>query len=133
MTVTVDVNNYIDTSEFWAAAREGRLVVQYDRATGKPQWFPRGLSLASGRRDLEWRQVSGNGTLYSWTVTHSPWPGHEDRVPYVCALVDLDEGVRMLTNVINTDPVTLEVGQRVRLAWQDLANGVRYPAFEVVS
>lgn len=133
MTVTVDVNNYIDTSEFWAAAREGRLVVQYDRTTGRPQWFPRALSLTSGRRDLEWRQVSGNGTLYSWTVTHSPWPGHEDRVPYVCALVDLDEGVRMLTNVINTDPATLEVGQRVRLAWQDLADGVRYPAFEVVS
>ncbi|WP_413797109.1 Zn-ribbon domain-containing OB-fold protein [Streptomyces iranensis] len=131
MTITVVPNQYIDTSEFWAAAREGRLVVQYDRATGTPQWFPRALSLSSGRRDLEWRPVSGAGALYSWTVTHSPWPGHEDRVPYVCALVDLDEGVRMLCNLLTDDPEGLTIGERVRLVWQDVADGVRYPAFEV--
>ncbi|MFI9781634.1 Zn-ribbon domain-containing OB-fold protein [Streptomyces sp. NPDC051956] len=133
MTVSVIPNGYIDTGDFWAAARAGRLVVQYDKRTGVHQWFPRALSLSSGRRDLQWREVSGQGTLYSWTVTHSPWPGHEDRVPYVCALVDLDEGVRMLVNLVTDDPGALGIGARVRLVWLDHAEGVRYPAFEVAS
>jgi uncharacterized protein len=122
--------NYTDTSEFWAAAAEGRLLVQYDRTTGQPQWFPRSLGLASGRRAMQWREASGNGTLYSWTVTYSPWPGHEHRVPYICALVDLDEGVRMLANLVNAEPDSLAIGQPVRLVWEDLGDGVRFPAFE---
>ena len=121
---------YTDTSAFWAAAGEGRFLVQYDTTTGEPQWFPRSLSLSSGQRDLEWREVSGEGALYTWTVTYSPWPGHEQRVPYVCALVDLEEGVRVLANVVVTDPATLTIGQPVRLVWEQLADGSRYPAFE---
>lgn len=121
---------YTDTSAFWAAVRDGRFLVQYDRTTGEPQWFPRSMSLSSGRRDLEWREVSGAGELYSWTVTHSAWPGHEHRVPYVCALVDLEEGVRILANVVGCDPAALTVGRPVRLVWEELADGSRYPAFE---
>jgi uncharacterized protein len=122
---------YTDTAEFWLAAREGRYLVQFDRETGEPQWFPRSLSLSTGRRQLEWREVSGRGVLYSWTVTHSAWPGHEHRVPYVCALVDLEEGVRVLANLVHVDSGSLAVGQPCELVWEDLGDGVRYPAFEV--
>jgi len=124
-------NNYTDTTPFWAAAREGRFLVQFDRRTGEPQWFPRSLSMSTGRRELEWREVSGRGVLYSWTVTHSPWPGHEHRVPYVCALVDLEEGVRVLANLLHVDAGSLTVGQPCQLVWEDLGGGVRYPAFEL--
>lgn len=122
--------NYTDTTEFWTAANAGVLKVQHDSTTGQPQWFPRSLSMSTGRRQLDWRAVSGNGVLYSWTVTYSAWPGHEDRVPYVCALVDLAEGVRILANVVNVDPEELAVGQQLQVAWDDLGDGGVYPVFE---
>lgn len=122
-------NNYTDTTEFWTAVRNRTLVVQYDSETGQPQWFPRSLSMSTGRRQLEWRPVSGRGTLYSWTVTESAWPGHEGRVPYVCALIDLEEGVRMLANVVGAEPDSLTIGQPVEVVWEDLDGDVVHPAF----
>ena len=89
-------NTYMDTQPFWQAAKNGKLVIQYCKDTGKPQFFPRPVSLANGKRNLEWREVSGKGTVYSYTNTFSAWPGHEDRVPYLVALVELQEGVRIL-------------------------------------
>lgn len=123
-------NAYMDTKPFWAAAKEGKLVLQYCRTSKRFQFFPRPVSLYTGRRDLEWREVSGRGTLYSWTVTYAPWPGHENRVPYVCALIDLEEGVRMLANLYNCAAEDLRAGLPVRLIWEKLSEDYNYPAFE---
>jgi len=124
------VNVYMNTKPFWEAAREGALVIQYCRETGRPQFFPRPVSLATGKRNLEWREVSGNGKVYSWTTTYSAWPGHEDRVPYICALVELDEGVRMLVNLLNCKSNDVKIGMKVKLCWEKLTDDVNYPAFE---
>lgn len=123
-------NAYIDTQPFWDAARQGRLLIQYCKDTGRPQWFPRPVSLATGRRNLEWREVSGRGTVYSFTVTNSAWPGHEDRVPYVCALIELEEGVRILANLLNVKPEDARIGMPVKLCWERLSEEISYPAFE---
>ena len=123
-------NSYMHTQPFWDAAEQGRLVIQYCRTTGRFQHFPRPVSLYTGRRDLEWREVSGRGTLYSWTLTLTPWPGHEARVPYICALIDLEEGVRLLANLHNCEPGSLHIGMPVRLFWDRLDDRFNYPAFE---
>lgn len=122
-------NVYMPTQPFWDAAEQGRLVIQCCRASGRFQHFPRPVSLYTGRRELEWREVSGRGTLYSWTVTLSPWPGHEARVPYICALVDLDEGVRVLANLYHCEPEKLRIGMPLRLVWERLDDRFNYPAF----
>ena len=124
------VNIYMNTKPFWDAAKEGKLVIQYCKDTGKPQFFPRPVSLATGKRNLEWREVSGRGKVYSWTTTYSPWPGHEDRVPYICALVELDEGVRMLVNLLNCRSEDVAIGMPVKLCWEKLSEDINYPAFE---
>lgn len=121
---------YMDTQPFWAGAREHRLLIQYCRATGKPQFFPRPASLATGRRDLEWREVSGRGVVYSFTNTYSAWPGHEDRVPYLCALVELEEGVRLLCNLVNVKAEDVSIGMKVHVCWEKLSDDFNYPAFE---
>jgi uncharacterized OB-fold protein len=125
------VNVYMNTKPFWDAAKEGKLVIQYCQDTGKPQFFPRPVSLATGKRNLEWRQVSGRGKVYSFTTTYSAWPGHEDRVPYICALVELDEGVRMLVNLLNCNSEEVEIGMPVKLCWEKLSEDINYPAFEL--
>jgi uncharacterized OB-fold protein len=123
-------NAYMRTQPFWDAADRERLVIQYCPATGRFQHFPRPVSLYTGRRNLEWKEVSGRGVLYSWTLTFTPWPGHEDRAPYLCALVDLDEGVRILANFYNCRPEMLRIGMPVRLVWERLDDKFNYPAFE---
>ncbi|MBR0898915.1 OB-fold domain-containing protein [Bradyrhizobium tropiciagri] len=121
---------YMNTSPFWEAAKQRRLMLQYCKDSNRYQWFPRPVSIYSGKRNLEWREASGKGILYTWTNTLVPWPDHEDRVPYVCALVDLQEGVRMLVNLINCDASKFREGLPVRLAWEKLSDDFNVPVFE---
>jgi uncharacterized OB-fold protein len=121
---------YMPTQPFWDKAKEGKLVIQFCLDTGKPQHFPRPVSVFTGRRNLEWREVSGRGTVYSFTNTFSAWPGHEDRVPYLCALVELEEGVRLLCNLLNVKAEDVKIGMKVKLCWEKLPDGTNFPAFE---
>jgi uncharacterized OB-fold protein len=124
------IGAYMDTKPFWEAAKSGKLVIQYCRDTGKPQHFPRPVSMANGRRNLEWREVSGKGTVYSFTNTFSAWPGHEDRVPYLCALVELPEGVRMMVNLLNVKAEDVKIGMPVKVCFEKLSEEINLPAFE---
>jgi hypothetical protein len=123
-------NSYMDTRPFWDKAKEGKLVLQFCKDSGKAQFFPRPVSLATGKRNLEWREVSGRGTVYTYTNTFSAWPGHEDRVPYLCALVELEEGVRILCNLMNVKAADVRIGMKVKVCWEKLSEDIHYPAFE---
>ncbi len=123
-------NIYVETNPFWDAAKEHRLLIQYDPEVGRYQWMPRPVSIFTGKRTLEWREVSGRGKLYSWTLSHVEWPGHAGRAPYMCALVELEEGVRMLANLYNHQGVELRDGLPVKLTWETLSDAFEYPAFE---
>jgi uncharacterized OB-fold protein len=118
------------TKFFWDAAKQGKLALQYDPVAGQYQFWPRAISVATGRQNLEWRIVSGLGRLYSFTVTHVPTAGFEDRGPYPVGLVELDEGVRIIANLVRVDPAALAIGLRVKVAFEDIAPGVPYFAFE---
>jgi uncharacterized OB-fold protein len=121
--------SYIDTTEFWAGARSGKLMLQYCRETGRYQHYPRPVSVFTGKKDIEWREASGKGRLYSWTVTRSPWPGNEGRVPYICAYVDLDEGVRFLCNIVQCNESDLQIGMRMTVVWDRLTDEISFPDF----
>jgi uncharacterized OB-fold protein len=80
---------------------------------------------------LEWRESRGHGVVYACTVEHkAQTPALE--APYVVALVDLDEGVRLLSNVVGCPPDQVGVGDRVQLTWEPLSDGRRLPLFEPV-
>ena len=115
---------------FWDAAKDRRLVVQYDPDTGAYQFYPRPGSVATGKRNLEWREVSGKGSVYSYTDTLVPTAGFEDRVPYLIATIDLDEGVRLLANLVGLTEEEVEIGMRVRVCWEKLSDDITYFAFE---
>ncbi len=118
------------TQEFWDAAKQKRLLLQYDPQAGKYQFYPRGISLYSGKRNLEWREVAGKGSLYSYTETVIPTRGFEDIAPYLIALVELDEGVRLMALLHNCSADDVKIGMRVRLCWDELTEGYSYFAFE---
>ena len=83
--------------------------------------------------DSGWTEISGEGTVYSYTVvTHAVHPGLVTKVPFNVALVEFPDapGVRLITNVVDASPEELTVGLPVRLHWEDLDNGTTLPRFE---
>jgi len=117
------------TLPFWDGAREGKLLLQYDPDAGKYQFYPRPISVFSGRRNLEWREASGKGTVYTYTVSHKAPPPLKHVAPFVVATVELFEGVRIMTNVSNCSLEEVRIGMPVRLAWVK-AGDINFPVFE---
>ena len=104
---------------FWAAAREGRLVVQHCTACGQHQHYPRPWCTNCLSEAVEFVDSPGVGTIYTFTVIRrAPLPAFAARVPYVLAFVDLDEGVRIVTNIVDCDPDSVRIGQRVRATFE---------------
>ncbi|MGY3369824.1 putative OB-fold protein [Bradyrhizobium sp. GM2.4] len=107
-------------------------MLQFCKDTGQFQHYPRPVSIFTGSRNLEWREVAGKGTIYACTVIRVPGPGLDGRLPLSIATVQLDEGVRIIGNILNKDAETVAIGQRVEVAWDRLSDDVQYPAFNVV-
>lgn len=121
---------------FWAATRECRLDLQWCRSCERAIHFPREACPRCLGTDLEFRPAAGTGTVYAATVVPKAGnPGMRGREPYVVALVDLPEGVRLLTNVLAApgdqgfDPAAVVVGAPVTVAWEPLADGRHLPVF----
>lgn len=114
---------------FWAAAAEGRLELQRCDRCDRFVWYPRALCPSCGSTQLTWTPSVGVGTVYAVSVHHkAPRPELATRVPYAIALVDLDEGVRMLARVDTGDASSVVVGQRVR--WRPDPDGGRAFVFQ---
>jgi uncharacterized OB-fold protein len=123
---------YVDTAPFWEAAKQGKLVLQFCKDTNQFQHYPRPVSIFTGSRNLEWREVSGRGLVYACTVIRVPGPGLDGRLPLSVVTVELDEGVRMLGNIVNVEADKVAIGQRVEVTWDRLSDDFQYPAFRVV-
>lgn len=120
------------SAPFWDATRERRLLLQWCLACEAPVHYPREACPRCFGDALGWREAAGRGVVHAATVMHQPaHPAFADRVPYVVALVDLEEGARLLTNVVGCDPAQARVGRAVRVAWEALSDGRALPVFEL--
>ena len=112
-----------DNEQFWAAAGERRLLIKQCSACAKPHFYPRALCPFCFSSATTWMEASGNAVVYSYTVMRRASP------LYVMAFVTLDEGVSMMTNIVDSDPDAVRIGQRVRLTWRDAEDGTPVPMF----
>ena len=97
-------------STYLAHLEKGELAYQFSPGAGKAVFYPRVLCPFTGSSKLEWRLSKGLGTVYATTVVH-PAEG----APYNVALIDCDEGFRLMSRVEDIDPMQVQIGQRVRL------------------
>jgi len=119
------------TRPFWEATREKRLVIQYDRAAQAYQFYPRPTSIYTGKAsNLEWREVSGRGQVFSYTIARRARPPFRDHEPFWLALVTLDEGVNAMANIAGCTQEQMRIGLRVRPHWQPLSDGRNLLLFE---
>ena len=112
------------TAPFWQAAADGRLLIRRCKACGEAHWYPRPFCPHCSSDDTDWESASGGGAIYSFTVTRRSGP-----VPYVLAYVTLDEGVTMLTNLVDAEIESLHIGQRVRVTFRQAEGGGAVPVF----
>lgn len=105
-------------AQHWRAAHEGRLEIPYCNACARYVWPPVRACGACGGT-LEWRRCAGIGRIASVSVVRRAVdPALEGDVPYIVAFVDLDEGIRLFTNIVDADPASLACGQRVRCRFE---------------
>lgn len=120
----------LESTPFWQAAQENRLVIQKCSACGRHQFYPRQFCTQCLSDQLDWVETIGTGTIHSFTICHVPGhPAMADRVPYVMALVDLPEGVRMLAEIQNAEPENVSIGDAVRVTFEHRPDGWVLPQF----
>jgi uncharacterized OB-fold protein len=131
-----------DSGPFWEATRDGTLLIQWCTRCDTGIFYPRAFCPVCGTdatsasvgtgQGLEWRTASGAATVYSYTVEHNPaatGATFSQGDPYIVALVELAEGVRMLTNVVRCSPYEVYVGMALTLTWEPLSDGRQLPLF----
>jgi len=90
----------LETQPYWDAAREGKLLIKHCNACEEDFFYPRTYCPKCWSSDTAWKEASGRGRVYTFTVVHqNDLPPFNERVPYVVAIVELDEGVRMTSNI----------------------------------
>jgi uncharacterized OB-fold protein len=119
-----------DSQPFWEATKNHELKYQKCNVCGSVVFYPKHHCTSCGSADLAWHVSKGQGTLYAYSVVRANRsPAFMEYVPYVLAYVDLDEGFRMMTNVVGVEPEKVRIGMRLRVKWED-HDQVALPFFE---
>jgi hypothetical protein len=125
------------TQPFWDAALEGRLLGSRCTTCGTFVMPPQPFCFTDQNTTFEWVELPGTGTIYSFTVVRHPLAPHlAEVVPYVSAVIDIDgtqgAGARMLANVIDCDPESVQIGDRVRVVFETVSDTMAIPRFAPV-
>lgn len=121
-----------DSAPFWAGTKEHRLMLQKCGGCGRFRFPSQRLCPHCHSPEAEWVQASGNGTVFSWIVVRHPVPRevYGQDVPYVVALIALDEGVRMPSNIVGCAPEDVTAEMAVTVQFDDVTPDVTLPRFK---
>jgi uncharacterized protein len=122
-----------ETQAFWDGCKQGQLRLQRCAACGQYQFPPQAFCRHCASGDVRWVAVSGRGKVLSYTVVHwSPNPAYAAHAPYSLALIELDEGPRMLTNIVGCPPGEVSIGMVVSVIFEQCGSDIMLPTFELV-
>ena len=120
-----------ESAPYWAALKERRLILKRCRDCGRHHFYPRALCPHCHSDALEWSDARGTGSIYSYTVARRPaGPAFKADAPYVVAVVELDEGARMMTNIVTDDVESIRISQRVAVAFDAVTDEITLPKFK---
>ena len=117
------------TEAFWAATAEHRFLLQRCTSCSAAQFYPKATCTTCGSCELAWEPASGRGTLHTFTVARrATHPAFEGAEPYVVAIIELAEGPRVTSNLVECDLDDVRIGMSVELCWDDPdADGISLP------
>jgi uncharacterized OB-fold protein len=120
------------SAAYWEAAARGEVLYQECPACGHLQLYPRALCTACAA-EPEWRPASGRGTVHTFTIIRQNWAEpFRDLVPYVVAIVELEEGPRMMANITDCPPVEVRIGMPVEAYTIMVEDGLGIPFWRPV-
>jgi uncharacterized OB-fold protein len=124
-----------ETKPYWDACGRHEFVVPRSKPTGKFFFYPRALSPgADMSEDIDWVKASGRAKVGTYAIHHmGPTKAYKGEPPYVVALVETDEGVKMMTNVVECDPNDVHIGMEVEVIFDDVTPEVTLPKFKPAS
>lgn len=115
---------------YWRSAAEGRLCVPRCERCARTFWYPRRQCPHCGSGEVAWLQARGTGRVYTYTVVRqSGDPFFKGRLPFVVAMIELDEGPRLMSNVIDCDVESVEIGMAVVVSFEQAQDGLAIPLF----
>jgi uncharacterized protein len=119
-----------DLQPFFAAAQRRQLVVQRCGGCGALRFPAREICSSCLSRQVEWVPVSGRGEIFSFNVMHQVYhPGFATEVPYAVVVVKLDEGAKMISNLVGVALPDIRIGMRVEVVFEDVSDDVTLPKF----
>ncbi len=122
-----------ESDVYWNKAKEGELWLRSCNACGDAYFYPRDISPCCFSKDTTWVQASGNASLFTYAIVHrAPHPGwYPDGVPFVTAIVELEEGPKMATNIVMDDPTPekLQIGMPLKVVFEDITDTIALPKF----
>jgi uncharacterized protein len=122
--------NHPFSKPFWEGCRRHELVLQKCSACGTFRYYPRPFCPECRSPEHDWTRCSGRGSVYTFTIVHRPltrW--FKTKMPLVCAIVELEERTRMMTDIIGVDPDAVKVGMPVVVDFEDVSDEVTLPMF----
>jgi len=119
-----------DTKEFWEGCKQHLLKIQKCGSCGFVRFPPSFICPRCHSTETEWISASGKGSVYTFTVNHVAFhPAFQEDLPYVVAVVKLDEGPHMLTNIVGCEPAHVRCDMPVEIAWEDVTDEFSLPKF----
>ena len=118
-----------DSQTFWDGTAEDRLVLPRCDKCSTVIWYPREFCPACGSMSVSWFDASGRGTVYSYTVVRKGEAMYGAAAPYVLAYVELEEGPRVLTNIVDCEPESVKIGQAVSVVFHETGQGPKLARF----
>jgi uncharacterized OB-fold protein len=123
-----------DSREFWAGCKEHELRFQKCKACGHVRWSASSICPMCYSNETKWIVAGGKGKVYTFAVYHVAYhPGFEKDVPYVVADVELEEGPRLLTNIVGYRPDDVKCEMLVEVTWEDITEEFSLPKFKPYS
>ena len=122
-----------ESDEYWNKAKEGELWLRNCNSCGNAYFYPRDISPCCFSKDTSWIKASGKASLHTYAIVHrAPHPGFAQDAPFVVAIVDLEEGPRMPTNIVIDDPTpeNLQIGMALEVIFEDISDKIALPKFK---
>ena len=116
---------------YWEKAKQEQFVLPYCTICKSFFFYPRKWCPKCFSLDPGWKEASGKGRVYSFSVVyHAPFESYAAEVPYVLAIIELEEGPRMMTNVVDCNVKDVKIGMPVKVTFEERANGFKLPQFK---
>jgi uncharacterized OB-fold protein len=123
-----------DSKIFWENCQNNILVLPKCQDCGDYFFYPRSICPNCMSDQIEWKEVSGNGKVYSYTIARRPaGKAFAAYTPYIVAIIQLDEGPRMMANIINVELSEISCEMRVQVVYQEINDSFKLPMFEPVT